>query len=161
MTTTIIETRMQFTMVLDELLQKSIHKQMDMNKSITKKLFMDKVLNELKTHPYYMDNKKFFDKLIHKLPRIEKQIAIKDIMRLLEENFKYKIQHKKKFHSVIQELHLHFHKQKFQPVLEELLMKNKTISEKHPDNLEYFFLSFVVAIVAIHLYGKFLNWFDN
>ena len=110
-----------FSHVLDELKNKSNHKEITMHKNLTKKLFIQNVMKELNQHPYYLENKTKFDIAIDKFQRMEKQMAIKDIMNLLEQNFKYKMGHKKKFHNVMKELHLHFHKQNYSKVIRELI----------------------------------------
>ncbi len=164
---TIVDTPDYLDMVLDELLQKSKPKQIDMNQSITKKLFLKKVLKELQTHPYYHEKKQYFDRVVHKIERFEKHYAMKYIVRSLEETFKYKLQHKKKFQHVMEELIFKFNKKKYQHVLDELLMTfdekvNEKVNEKeYLDIVDYFILIFVFVMLFLQLYGELFNWFGN
>ena len=166
-----IRHRIVFTHVLDEFTSHS--KVKDMQKNLTKKLFIEKVLKELRQHPYYLENKAKFDKVIDKFQKMNKQMAITDILSLLEENFHFKVQHKKKFkhvleemnlhfhkqkyQNVMQELQLHFHKQKFEPVLEELmerhLIENFNVFDKHPDRVDHFLAFFFLGIITVQLFG--------
>ena len=126
-----------------------------MNKTLTKKLSTEKVINELETHPYYTENKKIFDKTIQTIHRNEKQMAIKDIMFLLEENFKHKNDHKKKFRVVLNELMLVRHKKKFSLVLKQMMLK-----KSNNNSVGYSPLLIVIAYFLMIIFIPF-NWFDN
>lgn len=99
-----------YSQVLNELTNLK-HKQ-NLQKKVCKKLFLNKVLN------LYNQN---------------------EILRLLEQNFKYKVQHEKKFKKVLKQLKK---KQK----------KNK---------IEVFIIYFFIYILIFKIIGEFLNWFDN
>jgi hypothetical protein len=167
-----------FSHVLDELKNKSNHKEISMHKNVTKKLFTQKVIKELEQHPFYLENKTRFDIAINKFQQMEKDLAIKDIMTLLEQNFKYKIGHKKKFHNVMKELHLHFHKQKYSKVMKELhlhfhkqkyskvmkelldrdFMEKTNVFEHNPHQIEHMLVLFFVGVLFIRTLGL---WFKD
>jgi hypothetical protein len=151
-----------FSHVLNELKIKSNHKEINMHKNLTKTLFTQKVIKELEQHPFYLENKTRFDIAIDKFQKMEKQIAIKDIITLLEQNFKYKMEHKKKFHHVLKELYFHFHKQKYSNVMNELLERKNTfektnVFEQHPNQIEHMLALFFAGFLLIRIIGYLIN----
>ena len=143
---------------------------MKMNKVVTKKLFREKVIKELQTHPYYLENKNIFDKTIQIVQCNEKHFVIHQIMHLLEENFNHKNNHKMKFQSVLNELMLFHHKRNFQSVLNELMLVHhkrkfslvlkQMLKKSNNNDVGYSPLLIVMVYFLMIIFIPF-NWFDN
>ena len=154
----------------------------EMQRGVTKKLFLEKVIGELKQHPFYKENQVKFNSVINGIRRMDKQLAISEIISLLEQNFKCRLNHKKKFHhvltemmmhfhqknfsNVLTEMMMHFHQKKFHHVLEELIEKHQEKSVKKKLNVHVEFSSVESALTVLFIAVLFLritsfNWFDN
>ena len=140
-----IRHRTIYNHVLDELIEKSLEREKNLQKYVVQKFFKEKVIKELKNHP---------------------KLVTTDILVLLEKNFNYKVQHQKKFKHVMKELvdvfpniqytmmlnnlYFDFHKEKYSRVLKEL----KSFSFKQNNFNNYFvelFLMFFLIIMSFNL----------
>lgn len=140
----------------------------NMNKIVTKKLFTEKVLKELKTHPYYQENKYFFSKTIQNFKQDKKHNVTSDILQLLEQNFKYKNIHKKKFklvmNDLIQTVDKKNHQILFHNVLDDFKIfynkrnrynryNNNHLNKIDDYSFEMFILYFFIFILLLKIYS--------
>lgn len=137
-----LKSKIIFSNVLKEMKAKFNHKEQNLQKKNTGKLFSNKVLKQ------FEENSNDF---------MEKSYNQKDILKLLEHNFKYKVEHQKKFKKVLNQLHFYFHKQKYSIILKDI----KTIINNNANVIELFLVYLFTSILLLKIIGVLFNLSDN